>query len=405
MSVWDQLVGQSAATETLQRAAALARTVDAARSDAAGSDAAGNPNPAQQPSGNMAHSWLFTGPPGSGRSVAARCFAAALQCTGEQPGCGTCEGCRTTMAGTNADVKVAATEKLIINIEEARELLAIAQTSPLKGQWRIVIVEDADRMAERTTNVLLKSLEEPPERTIWMLCAPTPEDLLTTIRSRCRHVQLSTPAASEVAGLLVQTEGIEPEYALQMAQIAQSHIGVARALVRDPQLRAQRVEQFQKVLGAGSVGQAVTFAAELLDSAKDQAAQASAVRDSAEKAELLAAMGVDENERLAPSQRAQVRELEADQKRREKRSLNDALDRVLLDVLSFFRDVLMVQNGATTSLINVDLEAQVQQWANGSTVAQTLERIRATEQARTRLQTNMAVPLLLEALLISIQRA
>lgn len=395
MSVWEQLVGQEAVVTSLQRAAALARNTSA------GADATAKENT----SGNMAHSWLFTGPPGSGRSVAARCFAAALQCTGEAPGCGKCEGCRTTMAGTNADVKVAATEKVLINIEEARELLSIAQTSPLKGRWRIVIVEDADRMAERTTNVLLKSLEEPPERTIWMLCAPTPEDLLTTIRSRCRHVQLSTPSATEVAQLLTETEGVDYDHALQMAQIAQSHVGVARALVRDPDLRARRVEQFQKVLGASTVGEAVFFAADLLDLAKAQAADASAARDGAEKAQLLTAMGVSEGERLAPAQRAQLRELEANQKRREKRSLSDALDRVLLDVLSFFRDVLMVQNGAQTSLINVDLEAQVRQWAASSSATQTLRRIEVTEQARRRLQTNMATLLVLEALLISIQKA
>lgn len=389
MTVWDSLVGQPQAVEALTRAAEVGRRI----ADKGGLAGEGS---------HLAHSWLITGPPGSGRSVAARCLAAALQCTGDVVGCGFCSGCHTTMIGNNLDVTVVATEKVIINIDEVRELLAVAQTSPRLGRWRVIIIEDADRMTERTSNLLLKSLEEPPERTVWILCAPTPGDLLTTIRSRCRSLQLGIPSAEAVAQLLVNSEGVSYEQALMASRVSQSHIGVARALVQEPELRASRVALFAMPLRVGNVGEGVVAAAKMVTEAKEQGSAQAGQRDAAERADLLKALGIEEGKRIPPSLRSQIKELEDEQKRREKRSLSDALDRTLVDLLSFFRDVSVLQVGAQISLVNADLEQEIHQWASASTIEQTLARTEAIDLARTRLQTNVAPLLAMEALCISL---
>jgi len=214
MSVWDTVVGQA---------------------DAVGVLRAASQNPAA-----MTHAWLITGPPGSGRSVAARAFAAALQC--EAGGCGHCRACTTTMAGTHADVLVVATEKVTISIEEVRDLIGVAQRMPSQGRWRVIVLEDADRMVERTSNVLLKAIEEPPPRTVWLLCAPSPQDVIVTIRSRCRRVVLRVPPVADVARLLVERDGVDPALADAAARAAQSHIGLARRLARDPEARERRAK-------------------------------------------------------------------------------------------------------------------------------------------------------------------
>src|SRR4051794_35278916 len=207
--VWSDVVGQD-------------RVVDVLRS-AVRSVALAPPEGTSAASG-MTHAWLFTGPPGSGRSVAARAFAAALQCP--NGGCGECHECRTALAGTHADVTVIATELLSIKTEQARELVQLAARRPTRGRWRVIIVEDADRLTETAADALLKAIEEPPVRTVWMLCAPSLEDVIVTIRSRCRHLALRTPSVAAVADLLVRRDGIDPPMAAFAARAAQSHIGL-----------------------------------------------------------------------------------------------------------------------------------------------------------------------------------
>lgn len=387
MTVWDSLIGQPRAIADLQRAAAAGRAVLA-----------------DEPGGGPAHSWLITGPPGSGRSIAAKCLAAALQCTGPEPGCGECSGCHTTMIGSHPDVKVLATELVQIKIDDIRDLVAVAQQKPTLGRWRVIVVEDADRMVERTSNVLLKSLEEPPPRTIWILCTPTPGDLLITIRSRCRHLQLATPPAAAVAQLVASSEGVSYEDALVAAQVSQSHVGVARALAREPELRRDRTQMFMSLLRVGSVGEAVVAAGKLVDSAKAAGTEQAERRDTAEKAALMTALGIEEGKRVPPALRSQLRQLEEDQKRRARRSQADSLDRALIDLLSFFRDVTVVQAGAAsaTDLINVDLIEEVNRWATSTTPADTLARTSAIDLARERLRGPVAPLLLIEALAVSL---
>ena len=393
MSVWSSLVGQEAAVAKLSEAAASARAIVASRGGAHASDDARS----------MSHAWLITGPPGSGRSVAARAFAAALQCTGETVGCGQCAGCRTTMGRTNADVVFAATETSIINVETARSLVLQAQSSPSQGLWRVIVVEDADRLGESGANALLKAIEEPPEHTVWLLCAPSPEDMIATIRSRCRHLGLRIPTATAVADLLVREGVATPEVALEAARAAQSHIGLARALARDPQMRERRRAIITAPASVRSVGEAVMAADRLLETAKAQADAQVSERNAREKAELLRQLGMEEGESATKASRTMIRQLEEDQKRRSKRALTDAIDRALIDLLAIYRDVLMVQVGGDGELINTDLADLVGQIARDSTPRQTLARVDHIETARKRLVSNGNPLLVLEDMAISLR--
>ena len=393
MSVWSSLVGQDAAVAKLSEAAASARAIVASRGGSRASDDARS----------MSHAWLITGPPGSGRSVAARAFAAALQCTGEAVGCGKCAGCRTTMGRTNADVVFAATETSIINVETARSLVLQAQSSPSQGLWRVIVVEDADRLGESGANALLKAIEEPPEHTVWLLCAPRPEDMIATIRSRCRHLGLRIPTAAAVADLLVREGVATPEVALEAARAAQSHIGLARALARDPQMRERRRAIITAPASVRSVGEAVMAADRLLETAKAQADAQVSERNAREKAELMRQLGMDEGESATKASRTMIRQLEEDQKRRSKRALTDAIDRALIDLLAIYRDVLMVQVGGDGELINTDLSDLVHEIAQESTPRQTLARVDHIETARKRLVSNGNPLLVLEDMAISLR--
>ncbi|VXC17320.1 DNA polymerase III delta prime subunit [Arthrobacter sp. 9V] len=371
MSVWDDLQGQDPVVAQLKQAA--------------------------QGDSGLTHAWLFTGPPGSGRSNAAKAFAAALNCEQDDVtmrGCGQCAACHTILGETHSDVTFVRTEKVTITIDEARELVSKAGDRPATGRWRIIVVEDADRMAERTTNVLLKAIEEPTPRTIWMLCAPSPADVLVTIRSRCRPVSLRLPPASDVADLLVRRDGVERGLADRAARAAQSHIGIARRLARDADARQRRMDTVRIPLGLRGVTAAVMMAEKLVKIATEEANSSNDERDAAEKIALLASLGAPESGTLPPSMRSQVKQLEDDQKRRAKRSITDSLDRTLTDLLSFYRDVLIIQLGNAVELVNVELKSELEEYAGHSTPETTLARMDAINKARVRITTTNVAPLL-----------
>jgi len=370
VTVFDELRGQDAVVTQLRRAAA---------------------------GDGMTHAWLFTGPPGSGRSNAATAFAAALNCEQPDPaqrGCGQCHACRTILGETHPDVQHVRTEKVTITIDEARELVSTAGNHPASGRWRIIIVEDADRMAERTTNVLLKAIEEPTARTVWMLCAPSPADVLVTIRSRCRGVGLRLPAVDDVAALLVARDGVDPALAASAARMAQSHVGIARRLARDADARQRRLETVRFPLALKGITSAVLMAERLMSIATAEADSSNAERDATERAALLGSLGLEEGATVPPAQRGQLKRLEEDQKRRGKRSVTDSLDRTLTDLLSFYRDVLILQVGATGSLVNEEIRADIEAFAADGTPEQTLARIDAINLTRRRLVTSNVAPLL-----------
>ena len=374
-TVWDDVVGQEPAVEVLRTAIS-------------------------DPSA-MTHAWLITGPPGSGRSNAARAFAAALQC--ETGGCGVCHDCTTTLRGLHPDVTVVATEGVFIRAETARPLVELAQRSPAQGRHRVIIIEDADRLNDTSGNSLLKAIEEPAGRTVWVLCAPSPQDVLVTIRSRSRAVALRVPPVDAVAALLVSRDGIDPEVAGIAARAAQSHVGIARRLARDPEARARRLAVLGIAAKIRGVGDAVLAAGELVETAQADAKAATEQRDADERAELLRSLGAEGAATLPPALRTQVRQLEEDQKRRATRSQRDVLDRAMVDLLSLYRDVLVVQLGAGVELVNVEHEETVRTLAESSTPEQTLRRMDAVGQARTRLAGNVAPLLAVEAMAVALR--
>lgn len=375
MSVYDSLIGQEHVTAELRQAVANPRA--------------------------MTHAWLFTGPPGSGRSVAARAFAAALQCP--DGGCGTCLDCRQVMGGTHPDVTFVSTEKVVIDIREVRQLVTTAARSASQGRWRIIVVEDADRMVERTSNVLLKSIEEPAEHTVWLLCAPSRDDVIVTIRSRCRHVSLRIPPVDAVARLLVERDGVDPEVARAAAQAAQSHVGVARRLAMDEATAQRRRRLLSVPSSIRGVGDAVLVAADLVERAGESAAAVAAERDAREKAELLRSLGVEDGEKIPPAVRSQVRQLEESQKKRATRVQRDALDLAMVDLLSFYRDVATRQLGSDVPLINVDMVRDIESVAAESSPEQTIRRIDAITQARARLSANVAPLIAVEAMCVALR--
>ena len=376
MSVWDDVIGQDSAVATLNRAVT-------------------------EP-GAMTHAWLLTGPPGSGRSVAAKAFAAALQCPDN--GCGTCRECRTALEGTHADVDVIATEGLTLTVKLARELVLLAARRPSLGRWRVIIIEDADRLHERAADALLKGLEEPVARTVWILCAPSLEDVIITIRSRSRHVRLRTPPVEAVAALLVRRDGIDPGMATFVARAAQCHVGLARRLARDEGARIRRHEVIALPGKIRSVGDSVGAAADLDSIAKDEAAAASTERDVAEKSRLMETLGADLSARVQPPHvRAQVSALDREQKGRATRFVRDVIDRSLMDLLSVYRDALILHTGASIGLVNQDMTEQIRQLTRVLSPEQLLGCMDAIGTARERIDANVNTLLALEAMAISLQ--
>ena len=383
-AVWTDVVGQPDAVVTLARAAA--------------------------DESSMTHAWLFTGPPGSGRSVAARAFATALQCP--QAGCGTCHECRTANSGAHADVTVVATEHVTLRVEDVRPLVQLAQQRPSQGRWRVIIIEDADRLNETSGNLLLKAIEEPPPRTVWLLCAPSPNDVLVTIRSRCRSVGLRIPPPEAVAELLARRDGVDPTLAAFAARAADCHIGLARRLATDEGARIRRREVLRLPTQLSSVGTAVIAAGRLVEVAAEEAKSATTERDAAERSSLLRSLGAEGAATLPPAVRAQVRVLEENQKRRATRAQRDVLDRALIDLLSLYRDVLVTQLGAVpaqgdpgtgTGLVNAELRAEIDRLAAASPPEETLRRMDAIGRARRQVAANVAPLLAIEALMVQLR--
>lgn len=374
MSVWDDVVGQEQAVAQFRRAAS--------------------------PEGSLAQAWLITGPPGSGRSTAARAFAATLQCE-HGTGCGACRSCRMVLANTHPDLTVVATDKLSISKDDVRALVLTAQRAPATGRHRVLVVEDADRMSAGTFNVLLKSIEEPPPSTVWMLCAPSAEDLAPTIKSRCRLVSLSVPSSQVVAELLVRRDGVHPQLAERSARAAQGHIGLALRYATQAGALDAREESARTLLGLRGAGEAVMAAQALVERATSEAKAHSDAVAEEEKAAFLRSAGIEDG-KVPPSLRSQVKQLEDDAKRRQTRLVRDVLDRYLLDAHSVLRDVLTVQIGSGGELVNPGVEAEIRRAAGTGEGRITLGLLEAVQEARARIAGNVPPLLAIEALLARI---
>lgn len=392
MSVWAGLVGQDPAVAIL---------VEAARS-APGTGSAGS----MRSVGAMTHAWLFTGPPGSGRSVAARAFAAALQCTDPQagPGCGACQGCRTTLAGTHPDVRQVVPEGLSISVADMRALVAGASRRPSAGRWQVLLIEDADRLTEGAANALLKAVEEPPPRTVFLLCAPSdhPDDIAVTLRSRCRPVGLRTPPTAAVADVLVTRDKVDADTARWAASVCGGHVGRARRLATDPEARTRREAVLKVPTALRSPADVFALADELVGAAESEAGGLTAARDAAETEELETALGAGGTGKgtaaATRGAKGAIRELERRQRSRATRTQRDALDRALVDLAGFYRDTLVTSWGAAVALTHPDRTADITTVAAQSSPESLLRMLEAVLRCREALELNVKPRIAIEAL-------
>jgi DNA polymerase-3 subunit delta' len=382
-SVFDDLVDQEHIIEILQGAVAASRTGEESQ--------------------EMTHAWVFTGPPGSGRSSAAVAFAQALICP--KNGCGTCNDCNSAKTHGHPDVEIIRTEGLSIKVEEVRELLTRVAWAPSMGGWRVVVMEDADRLTESAANALLKAIEEPGTRTVWLLCAPTLHDVLPTIRSRCRHLQLRTPSLESVTNVLINRENIAPGMADFAARVSQGHIGRAKYLATNESVRSNRKTIMQLPLQLGSLAAAFQAAQTLVDLATAEANASSDERDEKEVEKLQEAYGKGATGRgMATGGAKAVKELEKEQKSRSTRMVRDSIDGALLEIATFYRDVMMVQSGSADSMINTDMRERIESYAAKSPSHSTINKINAIMEARENLSRNSAPLVTCEALMCQLAR-
>ncbi|HUQ54329.1 DNA polymerase III subunit delta' [Lentzea sp.] len=397
MSVWDEVVGQPEAVATLSAAAEAAAMIVAG----------GTPAP-----GVMTHAWLFTGPPGSGRSSTARAFAGALQCrvTDDRPGCGECGGCRTTLHGTHADVRVVAPEGLSISVAEMRSLVQISARRPTSGRWQVVIIEDADRLTEGAANALLKAVEEPPERTVFLLCAPSdhPDDVSVTIRSRCRLVSLGSPRPAAIASALEAVDGVSPEMAQWAASVCGGHVARARRLAVDEQSRARRESVLRIPLALRKPADVFTCADELIKAAEEDGATANEARNEAEREALETAMGAGGTGKgtAAASRGAKgaLKDLEKRQKSRATRTQRDSLDMALVDLAGFYRDALVTKTGSEAALMHPDRAGDSKTAAATWSAESILRRLEAVLACREAIEVNVKPRIAVEAMVTTLHR-
>jgi DNA polymerase-3 subunit delta' len=377
--VWSTLVGQQDTIATLQRAVA---------------------------GQGMTHAWLFTGPPGSGRSNAAIAFAAALQCE-RGTGCGECHACRTALAGSHPDVSITRSETSMLYIKDMRDLVHRSALAPVERRHQVMIVEDADRLGDasgRTGNTLLKAIEEPTPKTVWLLCAPTTEDVLPTIRSRCRNVSLATPSPEQVARFLAEQQGVSESVAAFAARASQGHIGRAKALASDERFRSRRREVVALPAGLTSLGACLNAAANLVDIAKDETAVLTDQSNARDLKDLEALYGDDRKAKASRAYRASLRELQHSQKQREKRRIMDVVDRSLMDIMSVYRDAIVLQTGSTGDLVNDEVRGMVADIARRSTPEENIRRIDAIFATRQQMMEFNTTPLLaLEAMMVTLR--
>ncbi len=375
MSVWKALVGQEPLVEALQHAVTPA---------------------------GMTHGWLFTGPPGSGRSTAARAFAAAVQC--DTHGCGKCDACRQVLVGSHPDVTVVDTQGLSIGVDDVRELVLKAAMAPTIGPWSVIVVEDADRLTDQAGNALLKSIEEPAVRTLWLLCAPTSDDVMATVRSRLRQVTLRTPPVATVAAAL-EEDGVAAGLAAFAARASQGHIGRARALARDESVRNRRHEVLALPQRLRDPGDCLRAADNVHVAAKEESEQVATQLEQDELAAHAAEWGSGTRGVKPRGEQGALRSVKDMQKRRRTRMVRDSVDRALLDLLSAQRDVLRLQSEPGVELVNEEMRGELEEVARHADQARTLRRMEALLGCREAMELNVPPLLALEQAFLRLARA
>ncbi|GGC76059.1 DNA polymerase III subunit delta' [Hoyosella rhizosphaerae] len=394
--VFERLIGQDKAVRALSNAAVAARHINAGTHTVSDSSA-------------MTHAWLFTGPPGSGRSVAALSLAAALQCTNpDRPGCGHCAGCTAVMDGNHPDVRRIIPTGISIAVAEMRAIVQTASRRPSVGAWHVVIIEDADRLTEGAANALLKVVEEPPAHTVFMLCAPSPDphDIAVTLRSRCRHIVLATPSAQAIADVLHQQDGLDVDTARWAAAISAGHMGRARRLSHDSEARQRREAVLSIPSTIARPAAAIQAADTLVKTAFDDAKTLGAELDEKETDELKTALGAGGTGKGAMGamrgSAGALKELERKQKSRATRTVRDALDRALIDLLGFYRDALLVSLGADLPPIHPDKIEHATTVARTTTPEALLRSIDSILECRAAIEFNIKPELAVTAMCASV---
>ena len=386
MSVFDAVIGQDHAVAELKQISEQASTA----------------NPLQ--SKVMTHAWLVTGPPGSGRSTLAMAFAQSLVCP--QGGCGTCPECRSVLAGTHADVEHVIPEGVTYSIDSATALIERSVLSPTRSPWHVFVIEDVDRFRIDAASTLLKSLEEPPPATVWILCAPTVDDVFDTIRSRCRHISLVTPNLNQVAEQLIGNHAVSPELANWAARVSQGHIGRARALATSEEVRNRRREIVEIPFRLNSISMCFNLAQRIVESATADAETLAKPLNDQDEADIRMAFGDGSAGKgltaTSRQMKSALKDLEKRAKTRERRLLSDQFDRILLDLTAVYRDALVVCADADVELINLELLTQVTELADKNTPAMILSRIDAINEARDQLVANVSAQLVFESLLVTL---
>lgn len=354
----------------------------------------------------MTHAWLFTGPPGAGREQAALAFAAALLCP--HGGCGHCDQCHQVFVGSHPDLEHVRPSGLSYGIKQARELILRAAGAPTQGRWRVMLFEGGDRLTEAAANALLKAIEEPPPRTVWLLVAPSADDLLITIRSRTRVVPLVTPSTEAVAHVLSTRDSVPAATARFAARAAQGDIDRARRLALDDGARRRRESVLGIPASLTGVGESVMAAERLVKTAEEEAAAATAALNESETAELRRLYGEGStgkglNRGLVRGGAGALKELEERQKSRATRIKRDSLDAALLELAGFYRDVLTIQFGAPVELANEDHRFDLDRLARTSTPEETLLRLEAIMQGRRRLEANVNPQIAVEAMTLALK--
>lgn len=376
MTVWDEIVGQEKTVETLKKTIAI---------------------------DNIKHAWLFSGPAGSGRSIVAKAFATALICENrENVGCGVCANCYAAKKNIHPDIHIEITENTIFSVEKIRTLIAKSYQKPSNSTWRIIIIEDADRMSERTSNVLLKTLEEPPPQTVWMLCTPNPTDMLPTISSRCQKIRLQLPELEKIVELLVTRDNIAPDLAKFTAQISQNHIGMSKYLAKTPEALQRREKVLELFPPKNSATNVVQIAAKIMVLVEEATKSELETRSLFERKKILESFGLANAKVIPANIRSQIKQLAENQKRRSTRYGRDVLDRALLDVAGLYRDVLLQQLQVSSPIINVDLETKIIDMAKSGFPEKTLQNLNTIYGTRKLLNTNGSTLLMLENMLFSI---
>lgn len=377
MSVWDTIVGQTSVVEQLKAIAS------------------GDPQ-------DIAQSWLICGPPGSGRSYVARAFAAALESPDHGLNTIATKVTQQILAGTHPDVSILTTNKVTIGIDEVRELIEQSEQTPSTAPWRIIIIEDVDRMLERTTNVLLKEVEEPSPHTIWLLCAPSAQDVLPTIRSRTRIVNLAVPSPQSIASLLEEEQGIEPKIAARAARLSEGHTGIAHLYATSERVMSDRDELIVGVLKLARASDAVLLAGSLIENAGQQAQESVEKETAQAEAEFRRINGLGARDKIPTNLRSAFHALSKkdELKRRATRVSRDVLDRALNSIASIYRDVTVLQNNAEDSvgLINLENRSSITELSVRLDRDEAVHRIEAISTARSRLLGNGNPTLVFEAL-------